>query len=286
VALIRRQRAGAIVIDGDRVLVAGITDPVQGRWYAFPGGGRDEGETIEEAVVRELYEEAGLRGVCGPLFAHVWTDVYEHRYHLVECADVELGEVTGPELDEVPPEAGFAAEWLPIEHLATERVWPRVVADQVMAYASGAPIPSSVPEVEAESGWAELAEGAQPRHEALAVIVDAGRLAVVRRRDGVVLPHTDRRAGEAVGAAAVRASREQLGMEVHAAAELALCLRRPRLQSYVWCAVVGGDTAEVEWVAVGELAAAGIRPGWLPDLLPGWVADPTPSRADRFHDDG
>ena len=30
-------------------------------YFVFPGGGADEGETIEEAAIREMEEETGLR---------------------------------------------------------------------------------------------------------------------------------------------------------------------------------------------------------------------------------
>ncbi|HUQ40562.1 MAG TPA: NUDIX domain-containing protein [Acidimicrobiales bacterium] len=280
----RRQRAGAIVIDGDRVLVAGMTHPTAGRWYSFPGGGRDEGETVEDAVVRELYEEAGLRGVCGPHFAHVWTGTYEHHYHLVHCADLELGAVTGPELDYMPPEAAFAVEWLPIERLASERMWPRVVAEQVAAYAAGAPIPSPVPEIEAPPGWVEVSEGELPPSTVFAVVVVGDRLALVRRRDGGWrLPRAEPGPDETVADAAGRAVRSELGITPRVGATLALASWRQTFQSYVWCEVEG---AAPESVAVDRLASVDVRPGWLPELLPGWIADPNPARADRFHDEG
>jgi len=50
----------AIVVNGDgRILVVKET----GRdWWDFPGGGLDHGESIKEALSRELYEEVGFKG--------------------------------------------------------------------------------------------------------------------------------------------------------------------------------------------------------------------------------
>jgi len=64
-----RVGVGAVVLDGDRVLlVQRGRPPGQGRW-SLPGGLLDLGERLEEAVAREVEEECGLRvrvlGLCG-----------------------------------------------------------------------------------------------------------------------------------------------------------------------------------------------------------------------------
>jgi len=54
-------RAVAVVRRGDQLLV--IKRYYAGRHYAvLPGGSVEPGETFAEAVVRELWEEATLRG--------------------------------------------------------------------------------------------------------------------------------------------------------------------------------------------------------------------------------
>lgn len=61
----RRRAARVVVLDPeDRVLLINARDPF-GRdrrgWWEIPGGGIDHGEETEEAVRRELWEEAGIR---------------------------------------------------------------------------------------------------------------------------------------------------------------------------------------------------------------------------------
>src|SRR5215831_18729897 len=64
-----RAGVGAVVLDGERVvLVRRGQPPSQNRW-SIPGGLIHLGERIEHAVIREVEEECGLHvrllGVCG-----------------------------------------------------------------------------------------------------------------------------------------------------------------------------------------------------------------------------
>lgn len=50
---------GVVIRDGAVLLVQRAAEPLAGRW-SLPGGVVELGETLEEAVVRELREETGL----------------------------------------------------------------------------------------------------------------------------------------------------------------------------------------------------------------------------------
>lgn len=56
------------------------TEPGLGRW-SVPGGRVEPGETLAEAVVRELDEETSIEGVCGPLLG--WTELIDEHHHFV-----------------------------------------------------------------------------------------------------------------------------------------------------------------------------------------------------------
>lgn len=58
---------GAVILDGDRVLlVQRGQEPLKGEW-SLPGGAVELGETLEEALVREVREETSLDVAVGPM---------------------------------------------------------------------------------------------------------------------------------------------------------------------------------------------------------------------------
>ena len=58
---------GAVILDGDRVLlVKRGHEPLKGEW-SLPGGAVEIGETLDAAVAREVLEETGLDVDVGPV---------------------------------------------------------------------------------------------------------------------------------------------------------------------------------------------------------------------------
>ena len=110
---------GAIAIDADRLLmVRRGRGPAAGDW-SIPGGRVEAGETLAEAVVRELEEEAGVEGVCGPMIG--WVERIDEDHHFV-ILDFKVDVLEGTE--PVAGDDAVEARWVPLGEISDLRVVP------------------------------------------------------------------------------------------------------------------------------------------------------------------
>src|SRR5688572_25891883 len=104
---------GAVAVDNERLLlVRRGHGPAAGEW-SVPGGRVEAGETLAEAVVRELAEETGIEGVCGELVG--WVERIGDDHHFV-ILDFHVEVLEGGE----PVAGADAAEaaWVPLPQVA------------------------------------------------------------------------------------------------------------------------------------------------------------------------
>ena len=87
-----RRAVGAIVLraDGAVLLVQRARPPLAGTW-SLPGGKVEAGETLAEAVVREVREETGLLVEAGEVVDVVRLASEGQAYEIHEIACTELG---------------------------------------------------------------------------------------------------------------------------------------------------------------------------------------------------
>jgi 8-oxo-dGTP pyrophosphatase MutT (NUDIX family) len=103
-----------VVRRGDEYLVAHRVPEAGAYWHGIAGG-VEEGESPEEAAVRELREETGLEGVPTPLpNVFVYDEITVHTFLIEVPAGWE------PELNEEHDEY----VWLPQDEAAELLYWP------------------------------------------------------------------------------------------------------------------------------------------------------------------
>ena len=128
-----RHRAGIVLIeDGKVVLIerhrAGL------HYFTFPGGGVEDGETVEEAAIREMKEETGLSVEAIRKIAEIQFNGNPQSYFLAKRIGGEFGSGAGEEYGAYDPKHGtYHPLWMPVSEILTNNVLPREVAEIVLS---------------------------------------------------------------------------------------------------------------------------------------------------------
>jgi 8-oxo-dGTP pyrophosphatase MutT (NUDIX family) len=125
-------RAGAFIVDKGKILL--IHRFFQGReYYVIPGGGVEEGETLEEAAIREVKEETNLDA---KLKQHIFEFYNEfdkrvnHFFLVTEFSgEPKLG---GPEAARNSEEDKYILEWHKLSELNNINLVPKIVQEKLL----------------------------------------------------------------------------------------------------------------------------------------------------------
>ncbi len=132
-----RIRAGIVLLQDNKVALierhrAGLD------YFVFPGGGVDEGESPEQAAIREAMEELGIEVAIRQKVADIQLGSKSRQvYFLVEQVGGEFGTGIGEEYtdsDPNSPEEGiYIPIWMPIEEFSQhENIYPADLAKMVI----------------------------------------------------------------------------------------------------------------------------------------------------------
>lgn len=118
-------RASAIIISKRHILLI-HRFRAQREYHAFPGGHIEEGETAEEACIREVLEETGLRTAWIQFAFDHSADSRMAHYFFVETHPGVL-ELGGPEVQKRSPENRYLLEWIPLAQVGDLNLQPESV---------------------------------------------------------------------------------------------------------------------------------------------------------------
>ncbi|MGH4123789.1 MAG: NUDIX domain-containing protein [Clostridium sp.] len=137
-----RVSARGILINNDKIL---LNEFGGGEYYNIPGGGVEPGETVKQAVVREILEESGLNvTVHDFIFALEYEPnncnfIYGKRPQIslvFRCflnGDDKIKPPSIPDIDPDNPEMSSEAKWVQISNLEDVNYVP-YIHEQLMEY--------------------------------------------------------------------------------------------------------------------------------------------------------
>jgi 8-oxo-dGTP pyrophosphatase MutT (NUDIX family) len=148
--VIERNAARVVLVADGLVLLQQGFDPAKQDaepWWITPGGGLNDGESIEDGAVREVFEETGLRlsaTQLGPVIATrvAYFEFEQRHFRQSESFFAVNVEAFTPEhhgWDEVEQRALLDHRWWSVEELRTtdETFYPKALPDLVQAVLDG-----------------------------------------------------------------------------------------------------------------------------------------------------
>ncbi len=105
-----------VIVKDDKILLSGMVMPdIPGEvFYLIPGGGQDEGETLEQCCEREVREETGLKVRPKEHFLTL-TEFYEDNCFVNHYFACEIEGETARSLTDAEIAYQLKAEWMPLD---------------------------------------------------------------------------------------------------------------------------------------------------------------------------
>lgn len=132
----KKTRATAVVIKDGKILM--IHRFCEGKeYYVLPGGKVEEGETVEEAVIRELLEETTITAQLGKLISIFDDGGSNHQLFLCHYVSGEpkLSEDSSEKI-EMNENNQYYPMWVKVEKLKDFTIWPEGTKEFLLKYLS------------------------------------------------------------------------------------------------------------------------------------------------------
>ena len=127
--LTHRIAAGGLIFSNDKVLLVRYPSHQKSSFLAAPGGGLEEQENIEQAIIREVKEETGL--IVKPNSVVMIEDLIYNKFKMIKIwmtCDIIEGVIT--KTQGAVDEGIIGVGWYNKEQLENETVFPSILLEQ------------------------------------------------------------------------------------------------------------------------------------------------------------
>jgi 8-oxo-dGTP diphosphatase len=128
-------RAAVVIVEDGRVaLIERVRD--QRTYFKFPGGRVEDGESPQQAAVREAHEELGVSVELGDLICVAYRKGREQRYYLATIAGGTFGTGRGTEMmtSGTTAKGTYRPVWVDLTSLTELDVRPRALSEALASW--------------------------------------------------------------------------------------------------------------------------------------------------------
>jgi 8-oxo-dGTP pyrophosphatase MutT (NUDIX family) len=128
------RHAGVVIKDGKLLLVHRIKNGYE--YYVFPGGHRQTGETGEQTVIREVFEETDIN-ISNPRLGIKFPDLVEpniNYYYLCDWVSGNKPKLTGEESEADPKVDFYDPTWIDLGKIEELNILPEFAKSWLIEY--------------------------------------------------------------------------------------------------------------------------------------------------------
>lgn len=127
------KRVAAVIIKDNKILLIRRIKEGQ-EYFVFPGGGIEENEPVEDAIIREVREELSLDAKIDKLLFQIENRGQQELYFLIKefSGNLELG---GPEKERMNKNNQYYPEWIDLDKIPDlTNLYPEEAREKLKSY--------------------------------------------------------------------------------------------------------------------------------------------------------
>lgn len=127
------ERVSAVIINDSKILLIRRIKPGR-EYYVFPGGGVEEGEDEQYAMLREIKEELSINAKIERLLFEVENQSRKELYFLIREV-INTPKLGGPEKERINEQNQYIIEWVELDKIPTmDNLYPQEAVAKLMEF--------------------------------------------------------------------------------------------------------------------------------------------------------